>query len=284
MALGKVDFGCMSIFVAVLKVSIIVWLLAGALLVCSASRATGGNQQKTLTLSVNLTVRHLQSLNINQVRAYRLFETALKELGYNIELEYMPPQRALQQVHEGYIDGLFLRVAGVEQQHSNIIKVPSVVHSMRVNVYTAKDNLPEINMFRDTVSGNIALLRGVYPPEYYLPEWLLNRDKIWVTSFENGAKMAAADRVVMVALPELVFRSLEVTDVEVTSKLVALDFAFDRIPNYCFLNIKHQNLVPKLANIMERLKSEDPFQYDDSIYPPVLTKDELIHFSVESKR
>ncbi len=228
---------------------------------------------KILKLSVNTTAKNLKSLE--RIRAYRLLDSALSELGYKIELDYVPPKRAIQQVHQGYSDGLFLRVAGVERQHANIIKVPSVAHNMRIYTYASKNNFPASGALKDLGVGSVALLRGIYPPEHYLPGWLLEREKVWVTTFENGAKMAAAGRVKVVVLPELIFNSIKFSDPDVAEKLRPIRSEVVSIPNYCFLNIKYKKLIPKLASIMERLKSEDPFQFDDAIFPSVLTDKDI---------
>lgn len=223
----------------------------------------------------------------SRVRGLRLIVQAFSELGYEVKFEHQPPKRTVTNLDQSKIDVLCLRVEGMERLNPNILRVPVSVHKMKLYGYVEPSKRPVSGLWRDASLESVSISHGAQDPSRYIPV-LLQKKLVRTQSNLTGARMAGLGRLDMAIVPEIIFHAAERKEKEVFSHLVKLEPEIASMDTYCFINALQSYLFEPLSAALRRLKLQDPWQFDDSRYPMVLTEKEMTklrntpHFSQKS--
>ncbi len=210
-----------------------------------------------------------------RVRSFRLIVQAFYELGYSVSFGFQPPRRVIHSIENGKIGVMCLRAGGVERGHSNFFRVPESVHQLSVFGYVSDTRSPDTGLWRDMNVDKVGLLYGAQYTEHYIPQELLQKRVVTTPDWLTAARMVHVDRVDMAAFPEIVYEAYFSGENETMEGLSRLEPALGKIDMYCFLNRQYQSLLEPLTAQLRRLKREEPFLYDDSRYP-VLISDQMV--------
>ena len=193
----------------------------------------------------------------------KLLRIAFERLGYDLKRVQLPAERALRDVNQGKLDGEFIRIDGIQNKYRNLIKVDEKIIDLDFVVFS------EIAI--NTESGwnalepfNVAFLSG------------------WKIVESNMPKKA---RIIKVNRPQQLFYMLykKRADAIVYERWAGLNILTNdpryhpikvrmpplaTKPMFCYLNKKHADLVPKLADMLKELKQDGTYKtlYNTTLY------------------
>lgn len=174
---------------------------------------------------------------------------AFRRAGVRLQLVRLPAERGLLNANAGIEDGDLNRIAGLEAQYPNLVRVPVKLADWEFTAFSKNAALP-------------ASLDGLRThPVGYIKGW-----KIYEKQF------AGAQDVVTAGDPEQLFRQLHLDRIEVAlyahweglsliqrqglKGVVALDPPLAKREMFIYLHKRHAALVPKLAEALRAIKAE----------------------------
>lgn len=174
---------------------------------------------------------------------------AFRRAGAQLRLVRLPAERGLINANAGTDDGELTRIAGLEAQYPNLIRVPEKLIEWEFSAFSKKASLsPTWEVLRARPVGHI---RG----------WKIYEKQLvgapYVVTSDNSAQLfrqLQLDRI-EVALYERwqglsLIKRMEITGVSPLEPLIA------KREMYIYLNKRHAALVPKLAEALRAIKSE----------------------------
>jgi polar amino acid transport system substrate-binding protein len=206
------------------------------------------------------TPEHTGFLDMIATEMFRRIEVELR-------LVKLPAERALLLANDGLEDGDLTRIAGLEEQYPNLVRVPEKLIDWDFSAFSKDASIP-VN-FEAIRRHSVGLIRG----------WkIYERD------------MAGAERVTTVDDPQQLFRLLDRDRIEVALYARWMGLALIQKQGlkdirplepplvsramYIYLNKRHAKLVPKLAEALRALKREGYYQrvYSEKLLPYDKTK------------
>lgn len=179
----------------------------------------------------------------------KILHEAYQRMGIQIDARILPAERALYMLNGGKFDGEVLRIKGLEEHYPNLRIVPVPVIALEGVVFT-KDVTFEITGWESLKPYKIGILRGskfaekgtqgmkVEPVTTYkqvLLKLYLGRNDVAVMDRTNG-------------LTEI--RKLNMQGIRILEPpLVTTDL-------YHYLHKKHENLIPKITQIIQEMVKE----------------------------
>lgn len=180
----------------------------------------------------------------------RILSEAYGRIGYSVEVTGLPAERALFMADQGVVDGEAARVPVIEEDHANLVRVPTPLYRNRVVVFTWR---PEI----DPAQG----WEGLYP--YSLAS---------VIGYRFIEKKTRHMRRQLVPCYSTLFAMLEVrrVDAVVSEYLEALPtlplfnladvrvlkppYAYKNM--YHYLHVRHADLVSRIDAVLKAMRAE----------------------------
>ena len=178
---------------------------------------------------------------------------AFRRIGVGLRLVKLPAERALLLANDGLQDGDLTRIAGLEEQYPNLVRVPEKLIDWDFAAFSKDASIPaDFEAIRRHSTG---LIKG----------WKI---------YERN--MAGAVQVITVDDPEQLFRLLDHDRIDVALYARWMGLAFIQkhaLKNirllepplmsramYVYLNKRHTKLVPRLAQALRALKREGFYQ------------------------
>lgn len=201
-----------------------------------------------ITVSTNNTPQDRMTLQV-------VGQKAFQRLGLELELVSLPSQRSLVAADTGEVDGEGLRIAGLDEQYPNLIRVPEKIITTH---FVAFRRNAEISLDRGFDSLRPYRVAHVTGWKLFETQAGVARTVHKVDRPEQMFQMLAADRVDL-ALYTLVdgqrlVRSLGLAGISPVSP------ALREADMYLYLNKRHAALVPKLAQALRDMKADGSFQ------------------------
>ena len=184
----------------------------------------------------------------------RIAREAFGRIGVDTKVTALPGERALLNANGGLDDGDLLRIPGLEKAYPNLIRIPAKVMDFEFVAFTRADSDIRINSLADLKPYTVAYVTG----------WKL---------YENLVKEAQEITTVR-GLPEL-FTLLNMGRVDVVlaerwqglwaARQIGVEVSMQTPPfrvsdMYIYLNQRHANLVPKVAEAIAQMKADGSFQ------------------------
>ena len=187
---------------------------------------------------------------------------AFRRAGLELRLEKLPAGRALLLANDGVIDGELTRIAGLEAQYPNLIRVPEKISDWNFAAFSKDASIP----------ASVEAIRG-------RPVGLIRGWKIY------EAAMQGAPHVITVENPEQLFRLLQLGRIEVALYVRSMglehisthgfnDLRLLEPPLYVremfiYLHKRHAAQAPKLAAALRSMKQDGSYQraYDKTLRP-----------------
>lgn len=187
---------------------------------------------------------------------------AFRRAGAELRLVKLPPERGLINANEGTEDGDLTRIAGLEKQYPNLVRVPEKLLDWEFSAFS-KDS---------SIAANWPVLQS--HSVGHIKGWKI---------YERA--LAGAERVTTANDPEQLMRLLELDRVEVVLYERWLGLALLKKQGiqgvqplapllakremFIYLNRQHAALVPKLAQALRAMKREGFYQrvYNEKLRP-----------------
>lgn len=174
---------------------------------------------------------------------------AFRRAGARLRLVKLPPERGLLNANAGIEDGDLTRIAGLEKQYPNLVRVPEKLVDWTFTAFSKNTD----------IAANWEVLR----------QRQVGHIKGWKI-YEQ--QLAGAPRVVAAENPEQLFRLIELDRIEVAlyarwlgeallqrqniSGVRALEPPLATREMYIYLHRRHAALAPKLAAALRAIKAE----------------------------
>lgn len=187
---------------------------------------------------------------------------AFRRAGVELRLVKLPAERGLISANAGIEDGDLVRIAGLEKQYPNLVRVPEKLVDWEFVAFSKDASIPS----------NWAAIRQ--RPVGHIKGWKI---------FEQN--LVGAERVITANDPEQLFRLLELNRVEVALYMRWMGLALIKqqglkgvrplVPPlatremFIYLHKRHANLAPRIAEALRAMKREGFYQrvYNEKLKP-----------------
>jgi polar amino acid transport system substrate-binding protein len=218
-----------------------------ALILCISCATSAFAESQTITVSTNNTPLDKKALEA-------ISETAFRRLGMDFKLVSLPSERSLTSANLGEVDGEGLRIGGLESKYPNLIQVSE--RYVRISfVGFAKDATINLDGGWESLKPHrVAFITG----------WKM---------FEANA--SGAKVVNKVDKPEQLFQMLDAGRVDLAlytradgvalvrklglSSIAPVSPALKDVDMYLYLNRKHADLAPRLAQVLKEMKADGTY-------------------------
>lgn len=184
----------------------------------------------------------------------QLVGLALSRLGYSLEVEHLPGERALLLANSGVADGELLRIGGLEKRYPDLIPVPEKTFDMEFIAFSRNKAL-QIQSWDDLKNYTVAIITGWKILENNIPEGVdLIKVKNPQQLFELGSK-GRADVILFSRWQGISFTRANHFDeiFPVGSPLATMEM-------FVYLHKSRQALVPEMAQAIRDLKQDGSYQ------------------------
>lgn len=215
------------------------FVVGGLICLCHPSHA------RTLTLT---TVDDF----FNTVVVERVLREAYQRLGINVVVDRLPAKRSLRMAADGEADGELVRIAGLEFEYEELIRVPVAVGVVQGVVFTNRAPFEvagwsSLLPYRVGIQRDIrALERGRYGMEVLL-----------VSSTSQLFRLLVADRVDVIVVPSL--GGAEELLGHVVPGVRQLEPPLFTHDLYHYLHWKNRDLVPSVTEVLRDMRTKGRF-------------------------
>lgn len=232
-----------------------------ALLVVSITSGTCLAQTAKLTLTTGA-LPPLSSAPGHPGFLNELAKTAFGRLGVEVEVLALPAERSMINVNSGVDDGDMFRIAGVERDYPNLIRIPEKVLDFEFIVYTKRTDI-SIRNWDDLQPYVVAYTTG----------WRifdLNvkgvRELTKTSSLHELFPLLEKKRADVILLDRWQGQWIVHQN---SYKVHLLEPPLARLEMFMYLNKKHAALVPRVAKALADMKADGSFQklYDLYLKP-----------------
>lgn len=180
----------------------------------------------------------------------RILTEAYGRIGYQVEVMGVPARRALSMSNEGMCDGEGGRVAVIEDEYPNLVRVPVSLYTNRIVAYAVRDDIPSEGGWDSLFGYTVGVVAGYK----YIEEHTKDMQRVIVRDYcklfallENG-RIDVAVVEELDASPTLISRPVP--------GLRSLGPALATNPMYHYLNKKNAHLVPQVEAVLRRMRDE----------------------------
>jgi polar amino acid transport system substrate-binding protein len=188
-----------------------------------------------------------------------IYTEAFRRMGYGFKLISQPGERAMIDANQGIVDGEAGRISSIDKQkYANLIRVPYPIITMQDGAYSTDISI-RINGW-ESLKGKpykVGLLKGIKSVEQKLPLYVDKTNILTLGSTEQCLKMLQAKRI-----------DLFIVDTQIEDSSFMQSGAYNDVKLagivetkvlYPWLHKRHKNLVRRLAETLETMKSEGWF-------------------------
>jgi polar amino acid transport system substrate-binding protein len=195
----------------------------------------------------------------------QLARAMFKRIGVEVEVTAVPTERSLINVNSGLDDGDIFRVAGVEQEYPNLVRIPEKTLDNDFVVFTKRTDI-RIRTWDDLKPYSVAFATGWKPYERNVK---MVRELTKTPSIQELLPLLENGRADLVLMDRWqggwIARQQGYTG-------HVLEPPLARFEMFMYLNKKHAALVPKAAKALASMKADGSYQklYDAYLKPFVI--------------
>ena len=198
-----------------------------------------------LNTTVSIPLSNMEGTGITDLQLKEVFSRA--DIG--LEIEHLPAERALINANEGIDDGTFLRVSGLGNSYANLVEVPESFMDFEF-VAISKNPDIEINGWESLAPYRIGIITGWKIVENNTG----NMEVTKVSNVDQLFQLLNLDRAEIVIYEKI--RAMIALKNKPVAGAVILQSPLVKKPMYLYLNIKHKNLIQKIAGAIRSSKSD----------------------------
>ena len=211
-----------------------------------------GTQAQTLVLNDTngapyTTLAHDGFLDVVVSKAFAM-------VGVQLELVRTPAERGLLNANEGIDDGELTRIKGIDKVYTNLIRVPEKVVNWDFVAFSKNPNI-QIKDWQSLKPYNIGHIRGwkileINTAGFPYVETVRNSDVLFTMLEKDRIDIALFSRWIgMAILKKKKLRGIHVLEPPLASREM-----------YIYLNKKHAELVPKIADALRQIKQSGEYE------------------------
>lgn len=184
----------------------------------------------------------------------QIIKVLFQEIGLEGELLIYPTatERGMLNANEGIDDGLAMRVAGLEKQYPNLIRVPEPIATNDFVAITTRHRF-DTSRWESLEPYVVSYIIGWKVFEYNVPK---AKERTLVRDADQLFTLLARDRVDVVLYER--WQGLLKTR-QMGLKVQVMEPPLKRTPMYIYLHKKHAALVPRLAQALKHLKQNGTY-------------------------
>lgn len=184
----------------------------------------------------------------------QIIKVLFQEVGLEAELLIYPTatERGMLNANEGVDDGLAMRVAGLEKQYPNLIRVPEPIAINDFVAITTRHRF-DTSKWESLEPYVVSYIIGWKVFEYNVPK---AKERTLVRDADQLFTLLARDRADVVLYER--WQGLLKTR-EMGLKVQVMEPPLKRTPMYIYLHKKHADLVPRVAQALSRLKQNGTY-------------------------
>ncbi len=184
---------------------------------------------------------------------------AYERIGIQTQFRDLPAIRALEEANSGKTDGEIARLAGVNKEFENLIRIPIVVSELRGVAFTKKKDF-KLKEWDSLKNHQIGALLG--------SKFVENKDSglniKYVPSVENLFTMLKRNRLDFIILPHIT--GLNYIKENSLVGINALTPALSTVQLYHYLNKKHEKLIPSIIASLEEMRDAGLIEFHRDSY------------------
>lgn len=175
-------------------------------------------------------------------------------LGIEFEIQALPAERALTNANSGLDDGDVCRIAGLDETYPNLVRVPEMVMRYEHVVFSRDANF-KVTGPEDLRPYDVGVVKG-----WKIVEWNTTTAHS-VTLVDEGRQLFEMldDRRLDLAIMERMTGMMQMKALGIKNIRV-LEPPFLAGDWFLYLNKKHQDLVPRIAAEIRRMKEDGSYQ------------------------
>jgi polar amino acid transport system substrate-binding protein len=186
-----------------------------------------------------------------------IYAEIFKRLGIKAEFRDYPPKRASMESDAGNIDCEAARPYKYISEHPNLIRVEEFLLKINFSAFAVQASIPQLKGW-DSLKGTdyrVEHLHGISMPEENLPKVVKKENLSAITEQIQGLKKLVSGRTDLFVDEESGILILLQTP-EFRDSKIRIAGVMDSAPLYPYLNKKHAALAPKMAEIINAMKTE----------------------------
>jgi len=176
-----------------------------------------------------------------------VLRVAYAKLGIELDIKELPPRRSLEDANDGFADGEVGRVAGLEKEFTNLIRIDVPIKSIETMAYFTHGAVT-INGLADLTRYRIGILEGMRLSE----ELTKGMHPISVDSWEKLYTLLEMGRLdVILASREI---QEEWHDIPQTRNLESVQLQPQGHAIYHYLNKRHLDFAPVIRMVLQDMR------------------------------
>jgi len=183
---------------------------------------------------------------------------AFRRIGYTLETQRLPAERALINANQGIDDGDLLRVAGLQKKYTNLIQVPEKIMAIDMVLFSKNEPSFVVNGWESVASHSLAIITGWKIMEENFGRLGNQIEIIKTDNAEQLFTLLAKDRVDFIAYSN--WSGLGYLKAHNITNVTMLDPPLARPALYTYLHKKHKKQVPGLTAAIREMKADGTFQ------------------------
>jgi polar amino acid transport system substrate-binding protein len=189
-----------------------------------------------------------------------LAKAMFKRIGVEVEVTAVPTERSLINVNSGIDDGDLFRVAGVEAEYPNLIRVPEKIMDNEFVAYTKRGDI-RIRSWADLKPYSVAYTTGW---KIYDRNVKGVRDLVTTPSINGLPPLLDMNRADVILMDR--WQGQWVLQ-QSGHQFMLQEPPLARVEIFTYLNKKHAALVPRLAQALKDMKADGSYQkiYDATL-------------------
>jgi len=177
-----------------------------------------------------------------------------QRMGVKLKIRFRPLKRALFESNRGWVDGEMMRTASIEKDYENLVRIPVVIGTMPISVFTKKEVFP-VEGWESLKPYRIGFLRGMESIERGTKGMRRNRSNTSTALFQ----MLDKNRVDVVIFFQLGGLSV-IKDQNLQGRVRLLSPPLMELKLYHYLHKKHQALIPEFTKVLRQMEQDGTVQ------------------------
>ena len=197
---------------------------------------------------VTLTIQYPEEKNAFHDAAAEILRQAYDDIGIDIEFRTFPAERALQQSNKGIIDGELVRIEGIEERYTNLIRIPVMHVAAEQMAFVATEDLA-LSDWDSLAPYRVAFHRG-----YKVAEQATQGMSVHLTDDDAAALRMVANGRMDVAIANR-FSGMKAIQENELSGIWMHEPPLQVDPLFHYLHKKHADVVPRITAALSELKT-----------------------------
>ena len=209
-------------------------------------------EQEQPTFTVSTSYKSLLSTPEQTGMLDRIVKEAFNRIGINAEIVFNPTGRSLEDVNEGFADAEINRIAGMEENYPNLIRVPEPNMIMHFVAFSKKDFVIDgWDSIRDLYIGVVQGWKILEDNTAGFPYVILVPTETELFNMMDKNRLDVALYSKLAGYEQLMLRDLKYI-YHLEPPLVSREM-------YLYLHKKHEELVDKVAAALKDMKEDGTY-------------------------